>query len=103
MPRLPRRHIIPDDERSQSPGLYILVGLASLALVAALLTFLVVPPAFAAHLIIRAGRGGLPWLRWLGVLLFAGWFAGLLWVGRRVMGLRAPAPAGDGDSDGNDA
>jgi hypothetical protein len=95
VPLLSRRHVIPDDERSQSPGLYVAVGLLSLGLVALALTFLVVPPAFAAHLILRGARAEQPWLRLGGYLLFAGWFVTLLLVGRRVMGRRAPPPSED--------
>jgi hypothetical protein len=84
------RRVIPDDERSQSPGLYVAVGLLSLGLVALGLAFLVVPPAFAAHLVLRGARAELPWLRVAGYLLFAGWFVALLLLGRRVMGRRAP-------------
>ena len=69
-----------------------MVGLASIALVALALTFLVIPPALAAHLVIRAQRGGAPLLRWAGVLLMGVWFVLLLLIGRRVMG-RPQAPA----------
>jgi hypothetical protein len=84
--RAARPPVVSDDERSESPGLYILVGLASLALVALALTFLVVPPALAAHLVIRAQRGGPSFLRWAGIALMSVWFVLLLLIGRRVMG-----------------
>ena len=84
--RAARPPVVTDDERSESPGLYILVGLASLALVALCLTFLVVPPALAAHLVIRAQRGGPSFLRWAGIGLMGVWFVLLLLIGRRVMG-----------------
>jgi hypothetical protein len=83
--RAARPRVVTDDERSESPGLYVLVGLASLALVALSLTFLVVPPALAAHLFIRAQRSGEPLLRWAGVALMGVWFVLLLLIGRRVM------------------
>jgi len=88
--RATRPRVVTDDERSESPGLYVLVGLASIALVALALTFLVVPPALAAHLVIRAERSGAPLLRWAGLLLMGIWFVLLLLLGRRVMSRPEP-------------
>lgn len=96
-----------DDERASSPGLFIFVGLISMAMMALALTLLVVPPALSAHLVIRGGRTGSLVMRLGGYGLMAAWFAGLVWVGRRMMGAPArpevrPEDRSDG-GDGNDA
>jgi hypothetical protein len=85
----------PDDEKASDPILYVVVGLASLVLILLALLLLFFPPVFAAGLVVRAGRGGRPALRWIGIALFAVWFVAFYLVGRRVMAPRRPGPNDD--------
>ena len=103
-PRFPRRHTTPDDERSRSPGLYVLVGLASLGMLALALATLVVPPALAAHLVIRGGRSESLLLKLLGLGVLALWFGFLYLAGRRMMGaqVRPDEDEGSGGDNGSD-
>ena len=82
----------PDDEKAQSPVLYVMVGLASILMVAVALAALVVPPALAAHFVIRGARSGQPILKFIGLGMFALWFVGFVLVGRRVMAPRPQPP-----------
>ena len=82
--------VLPDDERSDSPGLYVLVGLISIGLFAGFLALLVVPPALAAHLVIQGGRNARPLLRIGGFVVLALWMLVMMWMGTRVMRRQAP-------------
>ncbi len=62
------------------------MGLLSLVMMAAFVALFALPPAFAAGFILR----GRPALRVVGYLLGAGWFAGIVLVGRRIMSARPP-------------
>ena len=68
----------------------MMVGLASILLVALALAALVVPPALAAHFVIRGARAGQPALKYLGIGLLVVWFCGFVFVGRKVMSPRPP-------------
>lgn len=78
----------PDDEKAESPILYVLFGLLSLVLVAGALAFLFLPPALAAGLVIRGSRAGRPLLVWIGGGLFLVWFALFYRVGKRITSAR---------------
>jgi hypothetical protein len=80
------REVQPDDERADQPGRYIRTGLLSMLLLVAAIAGLVLPPALGAGLILRGQGFG----RLIGLVLVGGWLAGVLWIGRRLMGAARP-------------
>ena len=79
------RRPLPDDEKANSPILYVAFGLASVLLILAGLVLVFFPPAFAASIVIRGVRSGRPLLRAAGYALFALWFIAFSLLGRRLM------------------
>ncbi len=81
----------PSEEEVVRHGVaFVGVGLLSFALLALALAAFVLPPAFAAGLILHGGRA----LRIAGCALGGAWLVGVMVVGRRVM-----APRSRGESD----
>ncbi len=85
-----RAVVNPDDEKAQSPLLYVLVGLLSLVLAALFVAALVLPPMFMHTLIIRGIRGGHPGMLALGGLVAVVYLMMLWGVGKRLMGRPTP-------------
>jgi hypothetical protein len=79
------RRPAPDDEKANSPVLYVVFGLASVGLIVLAIVLLFFPPAIAAGLVIRGARSAQPILRFVGYGLLAGWFVAIVLLGRRVM------------------
>jgi hypothetical protein len=75
---------LPDDPKATSPGLYLVVGLASLVMLAGTVALLVLPPLFLyaalthGHTALAAALGSI-------------YFIGLLWVGSRLFRARPRA------------
>ena len=88
-----RAVVKPDDEKAQSPFLYVAVGLLSLVLAALFIAALVLPPMFMHTLIIRGLRGGHLGMLALGGLLAVIYLLMLWAVGKRLMG--RPVPPSD--------
>jgi hypothetical protein len=84
---------IPDDEKANSPILYVLFGLLSVGMILGALVLLFFPPAIAAGLFVRGGVTGRPALRWIGGALFAVWLVVFWRVGRRIMSPPRPPDA----------
>ena len=81
-----RAVVKPDDEKAQSPFLYVAVGLLSLVLAALFVAALVLPPMFMHTLIIRGIRGGRPGMLILGAILLVIYLMMLWAAGKRLMG-----------------
>jgi len=90
-----RAVVRPDDEKAQSPIMYVLVGLLSLVLVAVFIAALVLPPMFMHTLILRGIRSGRPAMLALGLLVAVIYLMVLWAAGRRLMGRTPPPPDSD--------
>lgn len=83
----------PDDEKAQSPIMYVVFGLLSLVLVAVFVAALVLPPLFMHTLIVRGLRSGRPGMLAMGLILAAIYFLIIFAAGRRLMGKpKTPPP-----------
>jgi len=80
----------PDDEKAQSPIMYVVFGLLSLVMVAIFVAALVLPPLFMHTLIVRGLRGGHPGMLAVGLILAAFYFLIIVVVGKRLMGRPKP-------------
>jgi hypothetical protein len=78
----------PDDEKAQSPILYVIFGLLSLLLAAIFVAALVLPPLFTHTLIVRGLRAERPAMVAAGAVMAAVYLYALSAVGRRLMGPR---------------
>jgi hypothetical protein len=87
------RAVVPDDEKAQSPIMYVVFGLLSLVMVAIFVAALVLPPLFTHTLIIRGLRTGRPAMLAAGIV-FALIYAMVIWaVGKRLMSRPKPPQA----------
>jgi len=96
-----------DDEKANSPILYVAVGLLSLVLVVVFIAALVLPPMFMHTLILRGVRAHRPGMLAAGVLVAAIYFMFLWAAGKRLMAPRQAPPerddaggSGEGGRDG---
>jgi hypothetical protein len=80
-----RAVVKPDDDKAQSPVMYVVVGLLSLVLAALFIAALVLPPMFMHTLIIRGVRTGHPAMTALGALVAAIYLMMLWGLGKRLM------------------
>lgn len=95
------RAVRPDDEKADSPILYVLFGLLSLVLAAVFIAALVLPPMFMHTLILRGVRSHRPGMLAAGVLVAAIYLLFLWAAGKSLMAPRkAPPDSGEGGGDG---
>jgi hypothetical protein len=76
----------PDDEKAQSPILYVLFGILSLVLVALFVAALVLPPLFTHTLIVRGLRTKHWGMMAAGGVMALVYFFALFSAGKRLMG-----------------
>jgi hypothetical protein len=75
----------PDDEKADSPVMYVLFGLLSLVLVAIFIAALVLPPMFMHTLILRGVRSHRPGMLAAGIVVGAIYLAFLWSAAKRLM------------------
>lgn len=93
------RAVRPDDDKAQSPGLYILFGLLSLVLAAIFIAALVLPPMFTETLIVHGLREDRIGMLLAGIVMAALYFAIILALGKRLMGRPKPPPVDPAAAD----
>jgi hypothetical protein len=86
------RAVRPDDEKAQSPVMYVAFGLLSLVLVALFIAALVLPPMFTETLIVRGLRTDRIGMLLAGLVMAAVYFAVIFVLGKRLMGRPKPPP-----------
>ena len=94
------RAVRPDDEKADSPILYVFFGLLSLVLAVVFIAALVLPPMFMHTLILRGVRAHRPGMLAAGVVVAAIYFLFLWAAGKRLMAPRKTPPESDGSGEG---
>ena len=75
----------PDDEKAQSPVLYVVFGILSLVLAALFVGALVLPPLFTHTLIVRGLRSDRPAMVAAGGVMALLYLSAMVAAGRRLM------------------